>query len=162
MDKIKYLESPLGMFELTKEVFLRYYEDASAADFILLIFFLYHLREQIVEGQDYKEIKATLPSGRTDGQKLFFKLWEMVPFQIIRELCNGTKHHKIDKQLRKVEGFTCDLSRCGDQLGQTYYLIDGEDSRDIFSAVFDEYRKFFDETAANHGVKRIVPESGSS
>ena len=132
MDKIKYFESPLGMFELTKKVFLRYYEDVSAADFILLIFLLYHLREHIVEGQDYKEINNTLPSERTDGQNLFVRLWKMAPFQTIRELCNGSKHHKINKQIWEIEGFTCGLSRCGDRLGQRYFLIDGVDSRNIF------------------------------
>jgi hypothetical protein len=76
----------------------------------------------------------------------------MAPFQIIRELCNGSKHHKIDKQLREIEGFRCGLSRCGDRLGQRYFLIDGEDSRNIFSGVFDEYRGFFDKEAYNHGL----------
>lgn len=149
MDKMRYFESPLGVFELTKEVFFRYYEDASASDFILLVFLLYHLREQIVEGQNHKEINNTPPNDRTDEQKLFVTLWAMAQFQTIRELCNGSKHHKIDKQLREIEGFTCGLSRCGDRLGQRYFLIDGEDSRDIFSAVFDEYRSFFDEKPAS-------------
>jgi hypothetical protein len=143
MDKIRYFESLLGMFELTKEVLFRYYEGASASDFILLVFLLYHLREQIVEGQDLKEFRNTSSNERTDGQTLFVTLWKMAQFQTIREICNGSKHHKIDRQLRESEGFRCGLSRCGDRLGQRYFLIDGEDSRDVFSAVFDEYRRFF-------------------
>jgi hypothetical protein len=139
-----YFESPCGMFELTKEVFLLYYKDVSAAEFILLVFLLYHLREQIVEGQDWEKIEKTAPSERTDGGNLFLRLWEMAPFQTLRELCNGSKHHKIDNQLREIDGFTCGISRCGDRLDQRYLLIDGEDSRDVFKAVFDEYRSFFD------------------
>lgn len=143
MDKIKYFESPFGMFELMKEIFYRYYEDASAEDFILLVFLLYHLREQIVEGQKFGKINKILPDKRTDGQNLFLRLWQMSSFKIIHELCNGAKHHKIDNQLREIDGLTCGVSRCGDRLGQKYFLIDGEDSRDIFLEVFHEYQIFF-------------------
>ena len=147
------------MFKLTQEVFVRYYKDVSAADFILLVFLLYHLREQIVDGQDHTEINNTPLSERTDGQNLFDRLWHMAPFQIIRELCNGSKHHKIDKQLQQVDGFRCGLSRCGDQLGQRYFLIDGEDSRNIFSAVYNEYRSFFEEKTAKPELYRSTSTS---
>jgi len=145
MDRIKYFESPNGMFELMEEVFFRFYDDAAASDFILLVFLLYHLREQIVGGQNHKEINSMPLSQRTDGQKLFVNLWQMPQFQIIRELCNGSKHHRINKQVREIAGFTCGLSRSGDQLGQRYFLVDGEESRDLFSAVIDKYRNFFRE-----------------
>ncbi len=159
MNSIKYFESPLGMFEFTKEVFFRYYEYASEADFILLIFLLYHLREQIVEGRKIEEIVNIAPSERTEGQVLFLKLWQMSEFQIIREICNGIKHHKIDKEVLETEGFICGLSRCGDRLDQRYFLIDGADSRDIFLDVFNQYRIFFDGEAVNQGMQGDTAES---
>ncbi len=143
MDKIEYFESPLGMFNLMKEVIIRYYHNPSAIDFLMLVFLLNHLREQIVEGQKCEKIKNIPPDKRTAGQNLFMNLCEMPEFQIIRQLCNGSKHYKIDKQLCKIEGFRCGLSSCDDSLSESYFLIDGEDSREMFSSVYSKYYSYF-------------------
>jgi hypothetical protein len=143
MDEIEYFKSPLGMFNLMKEVFVRYYHNPSVIDFLMLVFLLNHLREQIVEGQKCEMIKNIPTSKRTDEQNLFMNLYEMPEFQIIRQLCNGSKHYKIDKQLCEIEGSRCGLSGCGDSLGERYFLIDGEDSRKIFSSVYSKYYSYF-------------------
>lgn len=131
------------MFTLLDAAFNRYNNNASASDFMLLIFLSYHLRELIVEGQSYEEIIKIESARRTAAQILFCELWEMSTFQTIRQICNGSKHHKIESQLEELEGFRAGFSRVGDHLGQRYILIDGKDSRSMFNEIIIKYRAFF-------------------
>lgn len=147
MDTIEYFNSPQGMYALTEEVFQDYHGGASERDFLLLVFLLAHLRELIVKGKKFEEIKKINNSLRTPGEALFCELWEMDEFQIIRQICNGSKHHKIERRLSEIQGFRPGLSLCGDRLGQRYLLIDGEDSRNIFMPVVMRYRKYFQNPA---------------
>lgn len=135
------------MFNLVEEAFQRYYKNPSTSDFVILIFLLYHLRELVVGGQNYKEIEKIDTKKRTSAQRLFSDLWGMDEFQTIREICNGSKHHKISRKLMQVNGFRCGLSRCGDHLGQRYFLIDGSDSRIVFAPVVKKYKNFFKDNA---------------
>ena len=143
MNEIEYFKSPKGMFDMVEATYQRYYCGVSESDFILLIFILNHLREQIVGGQGYNQINSINPQDRSAAQHLYIVLWELDEFQIIREICNGTKHHRIETNLSQVENARVGLTRCGDSLGQKYYLIDGEDSRNIFTTVITKYKDYF-------------------
>lgn len=149
MNTIGCFESPFGMYELTKGVLFRYCKGASEEDFIFLVFLLTHLREHIVEGKKHGEFDNISHENRTKGENLFIKLHNNDEFNIIRDICNGTKHYKIDKKLLAIKGFICGLSRCGDRLDQRYFLIDGKDSRSIFLNVFNQYRIFFEGDVAS-------------
>lgn len=143
MNEIEYFKSPKGMFDLVEATYQRYYRNASEADFILLIFILNHLREQIVDGQKYDQIESINLEDRSPAQRLFMGLWELDEFQIIREICNGTKHHRIETNLSQVENARAGIARAGDSLDQKYYLIDGEDSRNIFTTIITKYKDYF-------------------
>ena len=143
MNEIEYFKSPKGMFNLVEATYQRYYRGASETDFLLLIFILNHLREQIVGGQRYHQIEAINPQGRTPAQRLFMDLWELDKFQIIREICNGTKHHRIEINLSQVKNARAGIARAGDRLDQKYYLIDGVDSRNIFTSIVFKYKEYF-------------------
>ncbi len=143
MNEIEYFKSPKGMFDLVEATYQRYYRGASETDFLLLIFILNHLREQIVGGQKYNQIESINPQSRTHAQNLFMDLWELDEFQIIREICNGTKHHRIEKDLSQIEKTCAGIARSGDSLDQKYYLIDSVDSRNIFTTVLLKYKNYF-------------------
>ena len=131
------------MFNLVEATYQRYYRSASETDFLLLIFILYHLREQIVGGQKYNQIKSINSQYRTPGQHLFMDLWKLNEFQIIREICNGTKHHRIEKNISEIEEARAGIARAGNSLDSKFYLIDGVDSRNIFTTIIFKYKDYF-------------------
>ena len=131
------------MFSLAEKIFCNYYRDASETDFLLLIFILNHLREQIVDGEKFCDINKIAPNDRSKEQLLFCDIWDLPEFKIINEICNGAKHHKIENNVMQLKGLRCGIGRCGDRFDQKYILIDGTDSRIIFSAVIIQYRNYF-------------------
>jgi len=124
--EIEYFKSSEGMFTLVEEVFQDYCNDASERDFLLLIFLLTHLRETIAKGKKQTEIEKIVEENRTQEETFFLEIRNIEEFETIRKICNGAKHYNIEWPPTKLEGFTCGIGRCGDHLGQKYFLINFE------------------------------------
>lgn len=142
-------------FELTgaKDLF-REYQQAIAEYtqrpnirlFLFIVFTLNHLREWIA-GCGHEEIQRKIKEGTplSDGERLFLSFWEMSEFRIINSLCNQGKHFaaKETHTTSITLGFTVN-SWCTDSLDQTYYMIDGIDSREYIYAVGKQYYLWFE------------------
>lgn len=114
--------------------------------FLFIVFTLNHLREWIA-GSGHEEIQRKVKERAllSDGEKLFLSLWEMPEFRIINSLCNQGKHFtaRENHNTSVTSGFTMN-SRCADSLDQTYYMINGVDSREYIYAVGKKYYLWFE------------------
>ena len=82
----------------------------------------------------------------SDSEEFFLKMYELDSFKTIQALCNRGKHHitrDIKNQTSKLNGLRAGLGRVGDSLNQTYFLIDGVDSRDYFIELLNKYNHWF-------------------
>jgi hypothetical protein len=141
------LNRPGDLYRIVLDTYKRYLAHPTEADFLFLVLGFTHMREWISEsdrGQiaDKKKAGATL----TDGEQFFEEIYAMPEFRVIQELCNRGKHH-ITKgsaaKTSKAEGLRAGLARAGDKLDQTYFLIDGRDSRDYFIELVHKYNSWF-------------------
>jgi hypothetical protein len=140
------LRQPEHLFSEIQKAMVEYYSEPNSRLLLFLLFSLNHLREWIA-GAGYEFLEEKRRSGQTllPREKLYFCLWEMEEFKIINSLCNRSKHVSVRRggALTSVtSGFTCE-SPCNDSLDQTYYRIDGVDSRDIFLPVLRQYHDWF-------------------
>ncbi len=144
----------IDLFELkdAKDLFLEiqtaireYHEKPNSRLFLFLVFALNHLREWIADS-NYDAINAKKVSGiaLNKAENFFCNIWRLKEFKTVNGLCNRSKHHLVSSHSKTsiTQGFHCG-SPCGDSLDQTYYLIDGIDSRIIFAAVILEYYNWF-------------------
>jgi hypothetical protein len=98
MAKFFDIESPKDLFDVAEQRFKRYCADStkSADDLILIIMMVNHLREWIAPGFkkkcDKKSKTLTWPVAHSEAQKFSRKIYEHTNFDLIRQLCNGTKH----------------------------------------------------------------------
>ncbi len=151
------LRSSKDLYKEIRKNFIDFYSAPDDTRFLLLIFTLNHLREWIAES-NWEKIKEKRRRNEslTDGEKFFEDIWEMPEFRVINSLCNRGKHYITKSQHNKtntVQGFSAGLGRCGDSLGQLYYLIDGVDVRDILSKVVLKYDSWFNEKKDNNSMQ---------
>jgi len=125
------LQAPKCLFFEIQKAFEEYCEQPNSRLFLFLVFSLNHLQEWIAKSSDKGAV----------AQKGFS---EIIEFEVIRDLCNRSKHHKvaIKNKTTITVGFHCN-SGCTDSLDQMYYLVDGVDSRNIFSVAIREYAHWF-------------------
>jgi hypothetical protein len=139
------LKNARDLFSEIQTAICEYDKEPSNRLFLFLAFSLNHLLEWIVES-NYDSIKAKKTLGKELGRAEEFcvKMRELQEFDIVRRLCNRSKHYKIRSNHKTsiTEGMNCNGS-CNDSLDQTYYLIDGIDSRKIFFSVYSEYYIWF-------------------
>lgn len=139
------LDGPQELFAEIQLAIGEYYENPTSRLALFLVFALNHLREWIA-GSSYrslnKKIKDSAPL--TAEERFFFTIENMEEFKVINSLCNRSKHHLVSNIIKTSvsEGLHCD-GFCSDSLDQKYYLIDGVDSRIVFSAVIRKYFEWF-------------------
>jgi hypothetical protein len=142
------LKNARDMFSEIQTAICEYDKEPNSRLFLFLVFSLNHLLEWIVESS-YESIKAKKKAGReiSRAEEFCLSMRELQEFDIVRCLCNRSKHYKIrcsNKISTSItEGAHCNSS-CNDSLGQTYYLIDEIDSRCIFFTVYREYYIWFE------------------
>lgn len=138
------LKTPRDLFIEIQAAITEYHKKPNPRLFLFLVFSLNHLREWIARCSNETIRKKAAGVELSDEEKLFYRLRDMNEFQIVNELCNRSKHHRVTggSNTSVSVGFTC-KSRCGDVLAQKYYLIDDLDSRSIFAAVIREYSQWF-------------------
>jgi hypothetical protein len=94
------IESAKDLFDVAEQRFERYCAGStkSAEDLILIIMIVNHLREWIAPGfgkkYDKKSKTWTWPVANSEAKKFSRKVYEHANFDLIRKLCNGTKHAK--------------------------------------------------------------------
>jgi hypothetical protein len=74
-------------------------------------------------------------------------MWYRADYKQIRALCNNSKHfhHKLNGPTTSViVGARAGLLRAGDSLGQTYFIVDGMDVRDILMDVYRSFKLYFE------------------
>jgi len=139
------LEDAHDLFVEIQSAIDEYHEKPSSRLFLFLVFSLNHLREWIAESS-YESIKK-----KTDNdlplkpeEEFFWKIWSLEEYKVINRLCNRSKHYLVNtsETTSITEGLHCN-GFCTDSLDQKYYLIDGVDSRIIFSSVIREYFNWF-------------------
>ncbi|MEY8712030.1 hypothetical protein [Mangrovibacter phragmitis] len=138
-----------AMFNHLKNKWVSFHNDPTEEGLIDTLFPMYHLREWIYQGRKsvYKsksDDELTLEEG-TDK-----KLWALPEYEIVKSLCNHSKHYKCDPGKNtvhstvEVKGARAGLMRCGDSLGASYFLVDGRDIREIFAAIYSIYYGYFE------------------
>ncbi|WP_148044772.1 hypothetical protein [Stagnimonas aquatica] len=139
------LREPKNLFAEIQEAMAEYCREPSSRLLLFLLFSLNHLREWIA-GAGYEALKAKRQSGQVllPAEMFYFELWTLEEFQTINALCNRSKHASIRSggATSVSSGATCN-SWCCDSLDQTYYRIDGIDSREIFFPVIQKYHAWF-------------------
>lgn len=142
------LNKPKDLYRIILEAYEEYSRLPTERNFLLLTLGFTHLREWISES-NYEEIKRKEEVGQslTDGERFFVEIYHMKSFRVVQELCNRGKHcitYGTTGATSKVEGLRVGLGRVGDRLGQTYFLIDGRDSRDYFIDLIKKYNEWFE------------------
>lgn len=139
------LKNAWNLFSEIQTAICEYHEKPNSRLFLFLVFSLNHLREWIAESS-YESIKEKKKAGGelSRAEEFYWNLWKLQEFKIVNHLCNRSKHYEIrsNHMTSIIEGMNCNGS-CMDSLDQTYYLIDGIDSRIIFSTVVREYYIWF-------------------
>lgn len=142
------LNEPKDLYRIILGTLDEYSRNPTEKDFLFLTLGLTHLREWISEsGQREIRAKQERGEGLTDGERFFADIYEIPSFRVVQGLCNRGKHHITVGNLavtEKVEGLRAGFGRAGDSLGQTYFMIDGQDSREYFAELIRKYNEWFD------------------
>jgi len=98
------IENAKDLFDVVEQRFKCYRSDStkSAEDLILIIMIVNHLREWIApdfkKTYDKNSKTWTWPVANSEAEKFSRKIYEHSDFDLIRKLCNGTKHAKTVKK----------------------------------------------------------------
>jgi hypothetical protein len=141
------LNKPSDLYKIIHEVYLEFIEQPTERNFLMLTLGFTHLREWIAES-NHVDIEKKLRAGDTlsAGEAFFTEIYAIPEFRTIQELSNRGKHHIIKNtvaQTSKKYGLQVRIAKAGDRLNQTYFLIDGRDSRDYFIPLIHKYNEWF-------------------
>lgn len=141
------LNNPRDFYRIIQKELEDYCRSPTEKGFLLLALGFTHLREWIAEGSGHDEIKKKLQSGvdLTKGERFFVEIFALESFKVVSDLCNRSKHfikRKSRNETSKDTGFCVGHGRAGDNLNQTYFLIDGKDSRDHFYELSGKYNEW--------------------
>ena len=138
------LKTSNDLYQKAKNDYEKFLENPNDNDLFNLVTTLAHLRDWIYPlGHGNYKNKLQYSS----EELIHSDLHENENYQIIRLLCNNSKHFndiKITERTEVSNGFQFGLNTFGDSFGQRNYLIDGEDIRVIIDEVFKIYNKYFD------------------
>lgn len=144
------LNKPTDLYRIILAVYGDYVKHPTEKDFLLLVLGFTHLREWIAE-TGYDEIREKQKAGKplSEGEQFFTEIYDLPSFKVVQELCNRGKHHitRGNTKTSKLQGLRFGIGKFGDRFDQTYFLIDGEDSRDCFIELMNKYNMWF----AAHG-----------
>jgi hypothetical protein len=146
-----YTLTPKSLLEKARREIVDFHESNSLERLFDACCTLNHLRDWICPNVDARRASRNWPEG--PEERLAAELWEMHEYQIVRGLCNRAKHFVFTKKNSDpvtgiVHGACVGLARCGDSLGQTYYLVGvngvaHQDVRDLLIAVLCKYLAYF-------------------
>lgn len=141
------LNEPKDLYKIIHEVYLEYIEHPTERNFLVLTLGFTHLREWIAQS-NHAEIEKKVKAGEelSAGETFFTEIYAIPEFRTIQELSNRGKHHIVKNtaaRTSKSEGLQVGLAKAGDRLNQTYFLIDGKDSRDYFIPLLRKYNEWF-------------------
>jgi len=141
------LNEPSDLYRIIHEVYREYIEHPTERNFLLLALGFVHLREWIAESS-HADIERKLKAGDklSPGESFFTEMYAMPEFRTIQELSNRGKHYIVKNtgaRTSKTAGLQVGLAKAGDSLDQTYFLIDGRDSRDYFIPLIHKYNEWF-------------------
>jgi len=149
------IDSARDLFDVAEQRFARYCTDStkSAEDLILIIMIVNHLREWIAPGfnKEYEQNCKTWiwPAANSEAEKFSRKIYEHTNFDLIRKLCNGTKHAKtVKKTETQYEQnifawpnlFAVKNIFRGVPIS---YLVDGQPIENYVKPIMDMYRAWF-------------------
>jgi len=140
------LKTSSDLYQKAKREYKNFCENSNDYDLFNLITSLNHLREWIhplKKGTYANKNKSEY----TIEELIHSNLHENENYQIIRSLCNNSKHFndiKITERTEVSNGFQFGLNTYGDSFGQRNYLIDGKDIIVVIDEVFKIYSKYFD------------------
>jgi hypothetical protein len=77
------LNSAKDLYSFTKDIYSSYYKKPSEEKLVLLIFLLNHLREWIVEGNKWDDIKKIPREKRSQSEIFFEDIYSLSEFKII-------------------------------------------------------------------------------
>ena len=117
------------------------------------LFPMYHLREWIYQGK-IADHRTKNNAELTPEEKIDKHLLALAEYQIVRSLCNHSKHYKTgpsnkEHETVEIKGPRAGLMRCGDSLGMSHFIVDGRDIRDIFVVVYRAYYEYFESLRSN-------------
>lgn len=139
------LNSPEALFKKAVSDYFEFFESPNSWVLFNVLATFNHLLEWICPEANGRPPRPSFAHG-TPQQIFYYQMWNQSDFQTIRALCNNSKHfhHKPQGPITSViEGARAGLSRTGDSLGQTYFIVDGTDMRDILMAVYQFYKQYF-------------------
>lgn len=141
------LNEPKDLYKIIHEVYIEYISHPTERNFLLLTLGFSHLREWIAQC-GYAAIDKKLKTGQelSDAEKFFCQMHDIPEFRTVLELCNRSKHHIVTNaspQTSKAAGLCVELGKAGDRLDQTYFLINGRDSREYFIPLIQKYNEWF-------------------
>ena len=141
------LKTSSDLYKKAKSEYENFCENPNDYDLFNLITSLYHLREWIHPlKQDTYANKNK--SEYSIEELIHSNLHENENYQIIRLLCNNSKHFnniKITERTEVSNGFQFGLNTFGDSFGQRNYLVDGQDLRSIINKVFKIYDTYYED-----------------
>ncbi|SER90393.1 hypothetical protein SAMN04487958_104119 [Vreelandella subterranea] len=65
-------------------------------------------------------------------------------YNLVRELCNSAKHYRSNMDTKVVRESNVALTRVGDSLSHTYFVVGGLDVRDYLYPVMRQYHLYFE------------------
>jgi|ERR1700730_3945365 hypothetical protein len=148
--KIFDIESPEELLDLVEHKFKLYCEAAVKApeDILFIIMIVNHLREWIAPG--YKPKKdGTWPNADSPEKCFSQKVFKDTNFEVIRNLCNGTKHAK--KMKNTGTKYEPNLFAWPNLFAvrnifmgvPTSYLVDGQPIENYVKPILDMYLEWF-------------------
>jgi len=139
------INSPQRLFEKLARDYAAFCAAPTEDGLWIVLFLLYHLREWICPG-GYESYQRKPECDRSREEIFHGKVYCIPEHQVVRSLCNGFKHCKLEPlagRTQAVQGFRVGLGRMGDSLGVTHFMVDGQDIRDIFGPVYNACLEFF-------------------
>lgn len=141
------------MFVHLQKKWGNFYENPTEEGLIDTLFPMYHLREWIYQGK-IADHRTKNNAELTLEEKIDKHLLALAEYQIVRSLCNHSKHYKTgpsnkEHETVEIKGPRAGLMRCGDSLGMSHFIVDGRDIRDIFVVVYRAYYEYFESLRSN-------------
>jgi len=139
------LNTPEALFKKANSDYLSFFDNPNSWVLFNLLATFSHLLEWICPEAKGKPPKPTFAQG-TPEQVFYYQMWNRTDYSTIRALCNKSKHfhHKPSSpNASVVNGARAGLTRAGDSLGQTYFIVDGTDISDVLMSVYISYKNFF-------------------
>lgn len=141
------LRTSNDLYQKAKSEYEKFCKNPNDYEIFNLITSLYHLREWICPVK-YDSFKHKNKSEYTREELIYSNLHENENYEIIRLLCNNSKHFNDREISERTEiscGFEFGLNQFGDSFGHRNYLVDDKDLRVIIDEVFKIYDKYFED-----------------